>query len=120
MKTLQLPTKMRDPYLEKFLEVTMENPPPMSVFTNLKTIKINGFKGHHYEMRLVSFFWLNSSNLESLTIVCPQEREEEERSKRGWLIHCHCLQILRENVKFVMIEDDDHRLRPTHEAYYEV
>lgn len=59
-----------DPSMAMFLEVPREEPPEGG-FSNLKVVKMNGFKGHLNEMELAGVLLMNSTNLEQFAVVAP-------------------------------------------------
>ncbi|RWW25794.1 hypothetical protein GW17_00009849 [Ensete ventricosum] len=125
--SLQLPTNMRDPFIEKYLVVSEEVPPDVD-FEYLKIIKLNSFKGHSNEMRLVRFLLEKAGSLESLVVVAPNELMGEEHNKNimdGCPNFLHFLQLQLSrfakasgSAQITLSEHDDYKFRPTHWEVY--
>ncbi|WOL16024.1 hypothetical protein Cni_G24806 [Canna indica] len=124
---IELPTNMRDPFLEKYLTVS-EGEPPEVDFECLKTIKINNFKGHSNEMRLVKFLLEKASSLESLVVVSPKELVGDELNKNmvdGCPDFLHFFETQLTNftrgsvsANITLSEHDDRKFCPTHCGVY--
>ena len=118
---------MRDPFIEKYLVVSEEVPPDVD-FEYLKIIKLNSFKGHSNEMRLVRFLLEKAGSLESLVVVAPNELMGEEYNKNIMdgcpsFLHFFQLQLSRftkasGSAQITLSEHDDHKFRPTHWEVY--
>ncbi|XP_073008856.1 putative FBD-associated F-box protein At5g53635 isoform X1 [Typha latifolia] len=126
---IELPTSMRDPFVEKYLEVVEEESPDDGL-ENIRMIKMNSFKGHYNEMRLVRFLLEKASRLDSLIIVAPQDHhlKSEKHCRNGAACQPNVLDLLRlqlscltkasENAQIILSGDDDYPIRPTHSQVY--
>lgn len=125
--SLQLPTNTRDPFVEKYLEISEEDPPEVE-FEYLKMIKISNFKDHSNEMRLVRFLLEKASSLESFVVVAPKELVGDEYNKRDPNARSDFLQYLQLKLssiqkvplrrQIILSDHDDNKFRPTHWDVY--
>ncbi|CAD5197385.1 unnamed protein product [Musa acuminata subsp. malaccensis] len=124
---IELPTNMGDPFIEKYLVVSEEEPPEVD-FEYLKMIKINSFKGHSNEICLVKFLLGKAGSLESLVMISPKELIGEQHNKNildGCPDFLHFLQsqllsFTRASVgaQIILSEHDDNKFSPTHWEVY--
>ncbi|KAG6518269.1 F-box/LRR-repeat protein 13-like isoform X2 [Zingiber officinale] len=124
---IELPTNTRDPFVEKYLEISEEDPPEVE-FEYLKMIKISNFKDHSNEMRLVRFLLEKASSLESFVVVAPKELVGDEYNKRDPNARSDFLQYLQLKLssiqkvplrrQIILSDHDDNKFRPTHWDVY--
>lgn len=107
--------------------VIQEEPPEVD-FEFLKMIKVNNFKGHNNEMRLVKFLLEKTSALEYFVVVAPKELTDDEYNKNvvdGSLDFLHYLHLQLTRItkaspraNIILIEHDDCKFRPTRWEVY--
>lgn len=130
---IELPTDTNDMENED-LEHIDQQQPLLGTFTNLKTIKINNFKGRTYEMLLVRILLWKATSLDSLMITTHQPNmggnssTRKEVDRRHHADQPYLLNFLRlelssmvkssSNAEILVRDHDDYRFRPTHHEIY--
>ncbi|WOL15681.1 hypothetical protein Cni_G24462 [Canna indica] len=120
---IKLPTAMRDPFVENFLSIPMEEPPEVD-FKSLRAIKLKSFKGHKNEMKLVRFLLGKASLLETLMLITCNENMVEEYTKHRVGDSPEFLDFLQQQLsvfakasvdaQIILREHDDNNFNPTH------
>ncbi|KAK8970821.1 F-box/FBD/LRR-repeat protein [Platanthera guangdongensis] len=115
----ELPMNACDPSLTMYLEVPREEP-PNGCFSNLKFVKMNGFKGHLNEMQLAGVLLANSINLDNFVVVAPMGNNGENcESSTGNLLQyvfteLSLLPKASTKAAIILTETDIPKYRPVH------
>ncbi|KAK8921496.1 F-box/LRR-repeat protein [Platanthera zijinensis] len=115
----ELPMNACDPSLTMYLEVPREEP-PKGCFSNLKFVKMNGFKGHLNEMQLAGVLLANSINLDNFVVVAPMGNNGENcESSTGNLLQyvfteLSLLPKASTKAAIILTETDIPKYRPVH------
>ncbi|KAH0452988.1 hypothetical protein IEQ34_017312 [Dendrobium chrysotoxum] len=116
---VELPMSACDPSVAMYLKVPREEP-PKGDFSNLKVVKMNGFKGHLNEMKLAGVLLMKSGNLEHFAVVAPSGNSGENcESSSGNLMQClstHLSLLPKASAKasIILTENDTSKFRPVH------
>lgn len=128
---LQLPSAPEIPYeCEYYTKPTLVEEPSKCTFSQLKAIKINGFKGHCNEMRLLKFLLEKAFSLEKLVLVMVPTLSKKDSCAQSESTQMPLLSDLHEQLlllpkassgaRIVLCDysEDDNSLRPIHTDVY--